>query len=90
MTSPKVKPRHILAVYLGLCFVFSLAMTFTTGKSSVTCLTLILRFESCCFATIFMLALRGLGTHTKRGRSFLVAAISGGGGHVSRAFWDTQ
>ncbi len=32
----------------------------------------------CCFATIFTLALRGLGRHTKRGGSFLVAAISGG------------
>jgi len=31
-----------------------------------------------CFATIFTLALRGLGRHTKRGGSFLVAAISGG------------
>ena len=35
-------------------------------------------FESCCFATIFTLGLRGLGRHTKRGGSFLVAAISGG------------
>lgn len=31
-----------------------------------------------CFATIFTLALRGLGRHTKRGGSMLVAAISGG------------
>jgi MFS transporter, FHS family, L-fucose permease len=35
-------------------------------------------FSQCCFATIFTLALRGLGRHTKRGGSFLVSAISGG------------
>ncbi|KAJ6180804.1 hypothetical protein N7519_011265 [Penicillium mononematosum] len=33
---------------------------------------------SCCFATILSLALRGLGRHTMRGGSLLVAAISGG------------
>lgn len=35
-------------------------------------------WRQCCFATIFSMSLRGLGRHTKRGGSFLVAAISGG------------
>ena len=78
MTSSKFKPRYMLATYLGLCFVFALAATFSSGTTSVAMLILVLAFESCCFATIFTLALRGLGRHTKRGGSFLVAAISGG------------
>ncbi|KAE8380384.1 glucose/galactose transporter [Aspergillus bertholletiae] len=73
-----LKPRYILAVYLALCFVFGLAATLTHGATSVAMLILVLCFESACFATIFSLALRGLGSHTKRGGSLLVAAISGG------------
>ncbi|KAJ5584513.1 uncharacterized protein N7459_004313 [Penicillium hispanicum] len=53
------------------------AMT-THGTASVAMIILVLCFESLCFATIFTLALRGLGRHTKRGGSMLVAAISGG------------
>ena len=78
MTSPIFKPRYILAVYLFMCFVFGLAATLSSGPASVAMLILVLCFESACFATIFTLALRGIGRHTKRGGSFLVAAISGG------------
>jgi FHS family L-fucose permease-like MFS transporter len=78
MTIPAVKPRYVLAVYLGLCFVFGVAATLTHGATSVALLILVLCFESACFATIFSLGLRGLGRHTKRGGSMLVAAISGG------------
>ncbi|KAF2641164.1 glucose/galactose transporter [Massarina eburnea CBS 473.64] len=78
MTIKAFKPRYILAVYLGACFVFGLAATTTKGHTSVTLLILVLCFESACFATIFTLALRGLGRHTKIGGSMLVAAISGG------------
>ncbi|PSN74602.1 glucose/galactose transporter [Corynespora cassiicola Philippines] len=78
MTFKLFKPRYILAVYLGLCFIFGLAATLTSGKASVALIILVLCFESACFATIFTLALRGLGRHTKRGGSWLVAAISGG------------
>ncbi|CAK4031987.1 glucose galactose transporter [Lecanosticta acicola] len=78
MTFPIFKPRYILGCYLGLCFIFALAATLTQGASSVAMLIIVLCFESACFATIFTLALRGLGRHTKRGGSFLVAAISGG------------
>ncbi|EOD42842.1 putative l-fucose permease glucose galactose transporter protein [Neofusicoccum parvum UCRNP2] len=78
LTQKAFKPRYMLATYLGLCFVFALAAVKTTGKTSVAMLILVLCFESICFATIFTLALRGLGRHTKRGGSMLVAAISGG------------
>ncbi|KAL4930978.1 major facilitator superfamily domain-containing protein [Aspergillus undulatus] len=72
------KPRYMLTVYLGLCIVFSIAAMNTSGAASVALCVLVFCFESCCFATIFTLALRGLGRHTKTGGSFLVAAISGG------------
>jgi MFS transporter, FHS family, L-fucose permease len=72
------KPRYMLATYLFLCFVFAVAAMNTTGITSIALLILVFCFESCCFATIFTLALRSLGRHTKRGGSFLVAAISGG------------
>ncbi|KAF2203496.1 glucose/galactose transporter [Delitschia confertaspora ATCC 74209] len=78
MTLKPFKPRLLLATYLGLCFVFGIAATLTRGHTSVAMLILVLCFESACFATIFTLALRGLGRHTKRGGSMLVAAISGG------------
>lgn len=75
---PFFKPRYMLAVYLGLCFVFIVAAMNTSGTASIAMLILVLCFESCCFATIFTLGLRGLGRHTKMGGSLLVAAISGG------------
>lgn len=78
MTIPIFKPRYMLATYLGLCFVFVVAAITTKGNTSIAMLILVLCFESCCFATIFTLGLRGLGRHTKRGGSWLVAAISGG------------
>ncbi|KAK4242858.1 Glucose/galactose transporter [Achaetomium macrosporum] len=78
LTLPMFKPRYMLAVYLGLCFVFVVAAITTSGSASVAMLILVLCFESCCFATIFTLGLRGLGRHTKMGGSLLVAAISGG------------
>ncbi|KAJ5308226.1 hypothetical protein N7476_008882 [Penicillium atrosanguineum] len=72
------KPRYMLSVYLVLCVIFSIAAMTTRGTTSVAMIILVLSFESCCFATIFSLALRGLGRHTKLGGSMLVAAISGG------------
>lgn len=50
----------------------------TTCHVSISMLIMVLFWESACFATIFTLDLRGLGRHTKRGGSFLIAAISGG------------
>jgi FHS family L-fucose permease-like MFS transporter len=78
MMSPVVKPRWILLVFLGGSFVFTIAAMNTTGDASIGLLMIVLAFESACFATIFTLALRGLGRHTKLGGSLLVSAISGG------------
>ncbi len=78
MMIPAAKPRYMLAGYLGMCCIISLIAAVTHGTTSVAFLMLVFVFESCCFATIFTMSLRGLGKHTKRGGSWLVAAISGG------------
>ncbi|KAL2826469.1 major facilitator superfamily domain-containing protein [Aspergillus cavernicola] len=72
------KPRYMLTAYLALCAIFTIAAMNSRGTASVAMCILVFCFESCCFATIFTLGLRGLGRHTKIGGSFLVAAISGG------------
>lgn len=48
MTTRFFKPRYMLAVYLSLCFVFSLAATLSKGKASVAMLILVLSAESVC------------------------------------------
>ena len=48
------------------------------GEGGVALLSLVLFFESCIFPTIFTLSIRGLGRHTKRGSSWIVASVSGG------------
>lgn len=48
------------------------------GEAGVATLSLVLFFESCVFPTIFTLSIRGLGRHTKRGSSWIVASVSGG------------
>lgn len=79
------KPRYILLAYQTLIMVFiAAAVGVNTGGSTrpnwggLAMLMLVLFFESCIFPTIFTLSLRGLGRHTKRGASFLVASVSGG------------
>jgi FHS family L-fucose permease-like MFS transporter len=79
------KPRYILLAYQSLIMVFiACAIGVNTGGDSrpnwggLAMLMIVLFFESCIFPTIFTLSLRGLGRHTKRGASFLVASVSGG------------
>lgn len=79
------KPRYVLLAYQSLIMVFIAAAIGSDsghGRSAnwggIACLMLVLFFESCIFPTIFTLSLRGLGRHTKRGASFLVASVSGG------------
>ncbi|KAF2251838.1 MFS general substrate transporter [Trematosphaeria pertusa] len=79
------KPRWVLLLYQSLIMVFIIAaIAVDTGHGTaanwggLAMLMLVLFFESCIFPTIFTLSLRGLGRHTKRGASFLVASICGG------------
>ena len=80
-----MKPRWVLLTYQTLIMVFIVcAITVDTGHGrgpnwgGLSMLMIVLFFESCIFPTIFTLSLRGLGRHTKRGASYLVASICGG------------
>lgn len=80
-----MKPRLVLLAYQTLIMVFIVcAIAVDSGDgvranwAGLAMLMLVLFFESCIFPTIFTLSLRGLGRHTKRGASFLVASICGG------------
>jgi FHS family L-fucose permease-like MFS transporter len=48
------------------------------GEAGAAMLSLVLFFESCIFPTIFTLSIRGLGSNTKRGSSWIVASVCGG------------
>ncbi|KAK9311115.1 putative L-fucose-proton symporter [Lipomyces starkeyi] len=73
-----IKPRYIYCAYIWACVAFAIAASQTTGSVGVGLYGTVFFFESCCFATIFTSALKGLGRHTKWGGSMLVSAISGG------------
>jgi FHS family L-fucose permease-like MFS transporter len=80
-----MKPRYVLLAYQTLIMVFiAAAIGVDTGRGTddnwggLAMLMIVLFFESCIFPTIFTLSLRGLGRHTKRGASFLVASVCGG------------
>ncbi|MCJ1280173.1 hypothetical protein MMC21_008000 [Puttea exsequens] len=72
------KPRWILLVFMTGVMIFIAASMGAGGEGGVATLSLVLFFESCVFPTIFTLAIRGLGRHTKRGSSWIVASVSGG------------
>ncbi|KAJ9653289.1 hypothetical protein H2198_007533 [Neophaeococcomyces mojaviensis] len=73
-----VKPRYVLMLFMTMIMVFIGAAMGAKGEAGFACLALVLFFESCIFPTIFTLSIRGLGRHTKRGSSWIVAAVSGG------------
>lgn len=73
-----VKPRLVLLVFMTMIMIFISAAIGTHGEGGVALLSLVLFFESCIFPTIFTLSIRGLGRHTKRGSSWIVASVSGG------------
>lgn len=73
-----VKPRLVLLVFMTAIMVFIGAAIGVHGEGGVAMLSLVLFFESCIFPTIFTLSIRGLGRHTKRGSSWIVASVCGG------------
>lgn len=73
-----IKPRLVLMVFMTAIMIFVALAIGVYGEAGVAFLSLVLFFESCVFPTIFTLSIRGLGRHTKRGSSFVVAAVSGG------------
>ena len=73
-----IKPRLVLLVFMTMIMIFIAAAMGAYGEGGVACLSLVLFFESCIFPTIFTLSIRGLGRHTKRGSSWIVASVCGG------------
>lgn len=73
-----MKPRWVLMIFMTGVMVFIAAAMGAQGEGGVAMLSLVLFFESCVFPTIFTLSIRGLGRHTKRGSSWIVASVSGG------------
>lgn len=73
-----VKPRWVLMVFMTAIMIFIAAAMGSWGEAGVAMLSIVLFFESCIFPTIFTLSIRGLGRHTKRGSSWIVASVCGG------------
>jgi FHS family L-fucose permease-like MFS transporter len=74
----KIAANRLLMTYaivnIALCFV----VAFVKGWIPVYSLMSLFFFQSIMFPTIFALAVKDLGHHTKKGSSFLVMAIVGG------------
>jgi FHS family L-fucose permease-like MFS transporter len=73
-----IKPRFILLAAMSAILLFTALAMGLYGEAGIAMLSIVLFFESCVFPTIFTLSIRGLGRHTKRGSSWIVAAVSGG------------
>lgn len=68
-------PRKVLFVFVVRIMVCNACAMAIWGSGGLASLSLVLFFESCTFLTIFAVSIRGLGRHTKRGSSWLVAAV---------------
>lgn len=73
-----IKPRLVLMGFISGVVLFSILVMVLKGDAAIGAICMVLFFESCIFPLILTLSLRGLGRHSKRGASFLVAAVSGG------------
>ena len=73
-----VKPRWVLLLFMTMIMIFQCLAIGVYGEAGAAFLSIVLFFESCIFPTIFTLSIRGLGRHTKRGSSWIVAAVCGG------------
>jgi FHS family L-fucose permease-like MFS transporter len=72
------KPRMVFGIFMTMCIVFLAPSITQTGDTGMSMLYVTLFFESICFPTIFALAVRGLGRHSKRGSGLVVAGVIGG------------
>ena len=73
-----VRPERLLLLFaVGAALTMALVCG-DFGWTSIGALFACYLFESIMFPTIFSLALRGLGAHTKRGSSLLIMSIVGG------------
>jgi FHS family L-fucose permease-like MFS transporter len=74
----KFRPASLLAAFAAADVALCLAAAFAGGDTGLYALMATSFFMSIQFPTIFTTSLRGLGSHTKSGSSFLVMAIVGG------------
>lgn len=74
----KFRPASLLAIFAAADVVLCLAAALSGGDVGLYSLMATSFFMSIQFPTIFTTSLRGLGSHTKSGSSFLVMAIVGG------------
>jgi MFS transporter, FHS family, L-fucose permease len=74
----KVSPRVVLAIYGILNVIFCLVAAAGIQKVSALALIPVFFFMGTMFPTIFTLAIRNLGAHTKRASSLMVMTIGGG------------
>lgn len=74
----KFRPAALLATFAVVDVALCAAAALAGGNLGLYALMATSFFMSIQFPTIFTMSLRGLGTHTKSGSSFLVMAIVGG------------
>jgi len=74
----KIRPAALLASFAVVDVALCAAAALAGGNLGLYALMATSFFMSIQFPTIFTMSLRGLGTHTKSGSSFLVMAIVGG------------
>jgi len=74
----RVAPHSLLALYAFINIVLCAVVMSGQGAVSVYALMAVFFFMSIMFPTIFALAVKGLGEHTKEGSSYQIMAIVGG------------
>jgi FHS family L-fucose permease-like MFS transporter len=73
-----VRPPLLLSIYAALNMGLCAYVIYGAGAPAVYALMAIFFFESIMFPTIFALGIKELGTHTRRGGSFVIMSIVGG------------
>ncbi len=73
-----IPPARLLTVYAVINILLCGLVVAGMGRLSVGALVAVFFFMSMMFLTIFALGIKGLGTQTKRGASFIIMAIVGG------------
>ncbi|MFA7420903.1 MAG: sugar MFS transporter [Melioribacteraceae bacterium] len=73
-----IKPAKLLAIYAGICFLLLPIVSANISWVSLIALYAVFFFMSIMFPTIFALAIKDLGSNTKRASSFIVMSIVGG------------
>lgn len=74
----KIAANKLLTIYAIVNVILCFFVIFHLAWISIYSLIIVFLFESIMFPTIFALGLKGIGSHTKRGASFMIMSIVGG------------